>query len=462
MPTSETVKGIASIAEPLEISVAITRQSSTTKSEWRKGYAAAIARPAMTLDPVHVDGIARLAGQITSAVDETEHRELAETVWDEFLDPLRADGTVVLEPLGEQERCRVDVQDAALQERPYPTQHGVDSGTINPTTFKNGVVLDVAHAAMASVPSDLALHRGRSVVLTAHTYDRTRDLSREWMADDEGYTRKRVLHAPCVDRYEHDVVHALALYLAESEHALEQADLVDDLLVLDGPIYPTGILQWTDHDPELANLLEEDDPREVLQNYLDLVERFVERDVPLVGFVKTTTSKALCRAVEDATGNAPWANDAAFLTQLLERTDGDDEPVTDELTCTNWFRSRAGTDGILAGEDALGLDRDLDPEAYDVTFFAIYDPREELLFRVEAPYAFTKHSDRRERLRRQLLADVAAERGPPEAVAKADELARIGAHEKQALRDAIEQRFESERQPTYNESRWGLAFDGIE
>ena len=416
----------------------------------------------MTLDPVHVDGIARLAGQITSSVDEAEHRDLAETVWEEFLDPLTHDGEVILEPLGEQARLRVDVQDAALQERPFPTQHGVDSGTINPTTFKNGVVLDVAHAAMASVPSDLELHRGRSIVATVHSYDRTHDHSEQWRPFDGGYSRQRVLHAPCVDRYEHDVVHALALYLAESEHALEQADVVDDLLILDGPIYPTGILQWTDHDPELANLLEEDDPREVIQNYLDLVERFVERDVPLVGFVKSTATKAICRAVEDVTAGAPWANDAAFLTQLLSRAEEDGERRTDELTCTNWFRSRAGTDGVLAGEDALGLERRLPPENYDVTFFAVYDPREELLFKVEAPYAFTKDEKRREDLRRQLLADVAAERGPPEAVAKADELARIAAHEKQALREAIEQRFESERQPTYNESRWGLAFDGIE
>ena len=416
----------------------------------------------MTLDPVHVDGIARLAGQITSAVDESEHRDLAETVWADFLDPLTEDGTVILEPLAEQERCRVDIQDAALRERPYPTQHGVDSGTINPTTFKNGVVLDVAHAAMASVPSDLELHRGRSVVLTAHTYDRTQDLSRDWLVDDGGYTRKRVLHAPCVDRYEHDVVHALALYLAESEHALDQADVVEDLLLLDGPIYPTGILQWADHDPALANLLEEDDPREVIQNYIDLVERFVERDVPMVGFVKSTTTKAVCRAVERVTSSAPWANDAALFTQLLERRDDEGEVRTDELTCTNWFRSRAGTDGVLAGPDALGLDRELDPEQYAVTFFLVYDPRDELLFRIEAPYAFTKDERRREKLRQQLLSEVAAERGPPQAVAKADELARIGAHEKGALREAIEQRFDSERQQTYNDTRWGLAFEAME
>jgi hypothetical protein len=35
----------------------------------------------MTLDPVHVDGIARMASRIQQRVDDTDHRDLAETVW---------------------------------------------------------------------------------------------------------------------------------------------------------------------------------------------------------------------------------------------------------------------------------------------------------------------------------------------------------------------------------------------
>ena len=104
----------------------------------------------MTLDPVHFDGIARLAGRISQRVDAADHETFADTVFEEFLDPLWHDGRRVLEPLGELRRRRVDVEDAALQAAPFPTQHGLDSGTINPTTFTNGLVLDVAQAAMAS------------------------------------------------------------------------------------------------------------------------------------------------------------------------------------------------------------------------------------------------------------------------------------------------------------------------
>jgi hypothetical protein len=417
----------------------------------------------MTLDPIHVDGIARLAGRVSRGVDERDQQDVAEMVWAEFLDPLYCDGSTVLEPLGEQVRHKGAIEDLALQDPPFESQHGLDSGTINPTTFKNGLVIDVSQAAMAAVPSDLELHRGRTIVMTVHSTDDTYVLGADdWQMDDEGYVRQRALHAPRVDRYEQKVVHALALYLAESEHALTNAEVVEDLLVLDGPLYPTGLLKWTEHGTELADLLAEDQrPRDVVANYVALVERFVERDVPLVGFVKNSTSKAITRVVRDR-GNAPWANDSAFFTRVLTRRDDRGERLTDALTFTNWFRSRVGTDATMAADgDALGIERSLDPEAYEVTFFVVYDPRDDLLYRVEAPYAFTRDERTRERLRMQVLRDVAAEEGPPLAVAKADELAHIDRGAKAQLRGRIEDAFEADRQREYDDKRWGVDVDEL-
>ena len=412
----------------------------------------------MTLDPVHFEGIARLAGRINQRVDSTEHEAVAETVFEEFLDPLYHDGRPILEPLGELRRRRIDVEDAALREPPFPTQHGLDSGTINPTTFTNGLVLDVAQAAMAAVPSDLELHRSRSVVTTAHSNDPTVDCDEgEWSAFDEGYSRGRVLQAPRVNRYEEAVVHALSLYLAEVSHATLQADVVDDLLIVDGPIYPKGLLAWADRHPELAELLvEEERPRDVIARYIGLVERFADRGVPLAGFIKNGGSKAITRAVRGTT-RAPWVDDAAFFERVLRRTDAEGDTLTDELTFTNWFRSRAGVDKPLSADgDALGLPRSRAPEDYEVTFFCLYDPRSELLFRVEAPAVFTRDPDVREALTMQFLRDVAHESGPPLAVAKADELARIGREERAALIRSIEQRFDSDRDRSYDDERWGL------
>ena len=422
----------------------------------------------MTLDPVHFDGITRLARRVSRTVDERDQQAFAETVWEEFLDPLRADGRTVLEPLDEQRLRAAPIEEIALRERTYPTSHGLDSGTINPTTFKNGLVVDLAQAAMSATPSDLELHRARTVVKTVHTTESGVEVDDGWTRWDEGYTTSRILRAPPVDRFEEAVVHELSLYLAESQHALAHADAVSDLFVLDGPIYPKGLLNWTDRSPELADLLyTEESPRSVIENYVRLVETFAERGVPLVGFVKNPTTKAITRTLRDRGREAPWVNDTALFTRLLERVERVErvdrhgertaarERRTDELTFTNWFRSRGGADRFVsAGEDLFGIDRERDPADYEVTFFALYDPRDDLLYRVEAPHWVTRDADRREALALHVVSEVAAERGPPEAVSRADELARIDRASTRSIRERMEVAFDADRLVGYDDKRW--------
>ncbi|RDZ63662.1 nuclease [Haloferax sp. Atlit-12N] len=419
----------------------------------------------MTLDPVHVDDIASMASSIADSVDDADYDDLARTVWESWLDPLESPdgGLPIVEPLGEQRLHAADIDDVALTESPFPTVHGLDSGTINPTTFKNGLVLDVAHAAMASEPSDLDLHRHRSIVMAAHTHDPVQFFDTdEWLQSDEGYGRRRVLSVPRVNRYAEGVVHALALYLAESAHALEHADAVSDLLILDGPVYPKELLNWRDRDAELKDLARDAKPKAVVENYIRLVERFVERDVPLAGFVKNPGAKHVVRTVRkqldgsDA-GRRPWVDDAAFFVNLLERREGPDgdERRTEELTFTSWFASRGGSDRQLSAEgEAFGIERALDPEAYTVTFFVLYDPRTDVCYRVEAPYAFTKDPDRRADLMHHVVRDVAATRGPPLAVEKADELARVSIGEKAALRRKLSEKLDSDQMKSYDNIRW--------
>jgi hypothetical protein len=418
----------------------------------------------VTLDPVHFKAISRLAKGVSRTVDEREHREFAETVWAEWLDPLVDGGDRVIEPLDEQGRYRVDATEIALEADRFETRHGLDSGTINPTTFKNGLVVDVAQAAMSRVPSDLELHRGRTNVVAVHSSDVTVGFDGDWQMDDAGYVRQRLLHVPTTDRSMTAVVHELALYLAEVTHATDNAAVVEDLLVMDGPIYPKGLLTWERRDPELAELLAESEtPQGVIQSYVELVESFVERDVPLVGFVKNPASRLVTRTVREKQGNSPWLNDAAFFSQLLERGHFDEGTwvrETDELTYTNWFVSRGATDGALASPDTLsGIDRQLDHDKYEVTFAMVYDPRTDTIYRIEAPRYFTDDPDTRRALTRQLLKGIAAERGPPEAVGKADSLARIGSRETAALREALEAAFDSEIDTDYDDDRWGAFVD---
>ncbi len=406
----------------------------------------------MTLDPVHVEGIADLASAIARTVDDADHPDLARTVWDEYL-PLYDDGPVV-ETLGEKRLRVADLEDAALSAPPFETVHGVDSGTINPTTFRNGLVVDVAQAAMAAVPSDLDLHRARHLVATVHASDATLSFGEDWDTYDDGYSRRRVLHAPRVSRFAEGVVHALSLSLAESTHALYHANVVSDLLVLDGPLYPTELLSWRERERELAALAEAATPRAVVENYVRLVEAFVERDVPVVGFVKTATGTTVTSALRDRGVRSPWPDDAALFRRLLERRE-DGQRLTDRLTFTSWLVSRGGTDGTFAATgDAFGVERRLDPAAYEVATLYVYDPRVDVCYRVEAPRAAVADRTDRDALTRQIVHDVAVGRGPPPAVEKADELARIGRAEKASLRRKFEQRLDSERVRTYDEVRW--------
>ncbi|AGN00980.1 NurA domain-containing protein [Salinarchaeum sp. Harcht-Bsk1] len=432
----------------------------------------------MTLDRVHFRGIARHARRISRGIDEREHQRFAETVWKEFLDPLRDDdGRAVLRPLDDQELREIDLEVAALRDPVFETAHGLDSGTINPTSYKNGLVLDVAQAAMAAEPSDLDLHRQRSLITTVHSGDLA---SVEEIEErlDEGNTHSQLLRAPQVPRFEESVVHELSLYLAESQHALAHFDAVEDLLVLDGPIYPKGMLNWADRAPELRDLLyDEPEPRDVIENYVHLVERAVDREVPVIGFVKNPATKAITRTLRERGEQAPWVGDTALFTRLLERgefvetvdehgeTHRERRRDTDALTYTSWFRSRGGADRLLAGNGdpgtgttdpgAFGIDRELDPEAYEVTFFALYDPRDDLLYRIEAPLALTEDEDCRSALTDFVLREVAAERGPPTAVAKADSLARIGQRSTNDLRDALAEAFGTDRMRDYDDRRWG-------
>jgi hypothetical protein len=421
----------------------------------------------MTLDPVHVNGIAELASAIARSADADDHDDLAETVWREWLAPLTdGSGRTLLEPIDGDEGPRrhvVAVDDVALTDRPFETVHGLDSGTINPTAFTNGLVLDVAQAAMAADPSDLEVHRQRSLVATVHAADATVDFGTDWVHYDDGYSRRRVIHAPRVSRYAEGVVHALALYLAESEHALLNAHVVEELLVLDGPLYPTELLSWRDRDEELRALAADAQPRGVLENYVRLVERLLGDGVALAGFVKNPASGLVTRTLRERGIEAPWVDDAAMFRRVLDPaaagdgapTGAEDDDPRDRLTFTSWFRSRGGADRTMASDgDALDIERRRDPADYEVTFCVVYDPRDRVVFRLEAPYGVTRDPEVREALTRQVLRDVAASRGPPAAVAKADALARISRGETAAIRERFEETFEADSLRTYDDVRW--------
>lgn len=415
----------------------------------------------MTLDPVHFDGIAGLADHIDYDAEDEDHRDAAEDVWEYYLDPLGGEDGRIIWPMDDLSRRCVDAEQVALEDPPFPTTHGLDAGTLNPQPFKNGLVLDVAHAAMSASPSDLSLHDRRTVVKALHSNDASKNFGTAWESYGDG-SRRRIVHTHLPEnQYEEDVVHALALYLAESTHALDHADRVDDFLLLDGPIYPKGVLRWYYRSSVLTDLFEESDHvGRILDNYVELVETFAERGVPFAGFVKNVSAKSVVRTLKRETdfGPIPWAHDAGLFAHLLERrelVDGEFERLTDDLTLTNWFVSRAGVDRFFGEADNRHLDRALDAEQYRVTFCVVYDPRHDFVFKIEAPKAFTDDPETRERIERQILREIAVQQGPPKSVTKADELAAIDRPSADSLVEAFERSLNTERDENYNAVRWG-------
>lgn len=405
----------------------------------------------MTLDRIHVESITRLASAVATGVDDERDTELAETVWREYLDPLYDDGRVVIEPLDEPRRHVASVEEAALAAHPFPTSHGVDSGTLNPTAFENGLVVDAAQAAMAAEPTDLDLHAGRSVLVTVHSPDPGRDPpDQSWSRYDAGRSRRRVLAVDRDRRLASETVHRLALALAESSHAREKLDAVDDLLYLDGPVYPKQLLDWVNRDGDRRRIAYGETVGEAVETYVRLVEDCLARDVPLVGFVKNPTSSFVVSTLAAKGTQTPFQTDTGLYTRLLERPNAE-EP---QLTFTSWFRSRGGPDAPVSRDgDALGVERRRDPADYEVTFMLVFDPRTDVLFKIEAPYGVTRDEVTREALTTQIVSEVAANAGPPTPVAKADELARIGRDEKRALRERLEEEFGDARRG-YDDVRW--------
>ncbi|MFB6104052.1 MAG: DNA double-strand break repair nuclease NurA [Halobacteriaceae archaeon] len=407
----------------------------------------------MTLDPVHRTGIADLARSISNAANEADHRALADEVWATYLDGVAVDGETVIEPVDDRARFAAPLDEVGLQPAAFETVHGLDSGTINPRTFRNGLVVDVAQAAMARVPSDLDVHRARTIVKSVHSNDVRVDLDRDWTTFDDEFGRARIVQVGDLARDQERVVHGLSLYLAESSHALAHIDAVEECLLLDGPVYPKQLVTWAQRHRGLRDLVA-DEPlvEEVVDNYLTLVDRCLDRGVPLVGFVKNARSTALLRALRSAGASTPWASDLDLFCHVLEQHDGSHRR-TDELAWTNWFFSRLGADGAFATGDA-GVDRGHEPTAYEVAFFVVYDPRTDVAYKVELPRGFAEDAVVREAVRDHVVREVAAEAGPPTAIGRADDLARIGHDETRALITALEAAFDSPEASTYDDIRW--------
>lgn len=409
----------------------------------------------MSLDTVHVEAIKALVERVDRPGRSRDRAELAERIWaDVLVDPTE---DVPIRPLDSPDRSSALVHDLAVEARPFDRVTAVDAGSLNPTTYQNGLVVDLAHAATGTTPSDVDRHRHRTMHAVVHGPPMEVRSSDDWATFDDGYGRARLVAAPTLDREEETAVHSLALEGAEVDHALETVRADDELVLLDGSVYPASLLHWEDREGGLRTSFYEDPPpRRILEGAVSLVDRCRDDDTALLGFVKNWTARGLIRALEafETTDLAhlPWRTDYGLFQQLLAIVDAVDEPA---LRWTSWFHMDYGVGAAMPRAiDSLGLAADESTERYGLAFMVIYDPRENVAFRVEAPLSIVDDTERRDAITRHVLGGVAQTGGPPPTLAKADSLAGIDRLERRTLRRDLGRLLDSTEIKRYDRVRW--------
>jgi hypothetical protein len=274
------------------------------------------------------------------------------------------------------------------------------------------------------------------------------------------------------------------MYLAESEHILFMKDRMkpESFFIMDGPIYPKQLMYWMVLDDEEVKIRQNDNARKILQNYIDIMDHFLEKRSPLVGFVKNPTDVQIMDSVRKKKEffNLPWMLDAQFFKNVLSPEKagmsgkGHDNRNSKNggkngrhngsrntyFTYTNWFlqpnrfyeRLLNGTSPFAAADSIQQkLIHTFPPEDYALCFFMLYMPSKDVVFKVEAPYGLIKDDFLRMQITNKVLFELSLY-GFPLTLTKADYLAKI----RKVEREEIDKFFENMNPDTnYNDTRWG-------
>jgi hypothetical protein len=440
----------------------------------------------MTLEPVHMHKISELAERIDQSFEVDDTKTAADIY--KLLEELKIGEKVILKAVDRLFRGIVKTDLMAQGEDPYPVTYACDSGSTNPRTYDSGLFVDFCHCGLAATPTDLDVQRCRTIVCAAYSSSQKIAMraTSGWETFDEGLGRaKLVTIAPDeLKRKAPDMVHSFAMYLAESEHLLFMKDRLDPegFFIMDGPIYPKQLMYWMVLDDEEVRIRQNPDARKILQNYIDVMDHFLEKKSPLIGFVKNPTDMQIMDSVRKKREgfDLPWLLDAQFFRNLLSpekagsasgnghngwhsnngnngRHNG---PRSAYITYTNWFlqpnryyeKMLNGTSPLAAGDTIQEkLRHRFAPEDYALCFFMLYVPSKDVVFKVEAPYGLIKDDFLRMQITKKVLFDLSLH-GFPLTLTKADHLAKIRKVERQEI-----DKFFDNMSPdtTYNDTRWG-------
>lgn len=421
-----------------------------------------------------------LVREMFEQIDENVPREPTEQTAHarQLFDQLERSGGGI-EPVGEPECFQTPIADLGRWTNDPWTgaTYGIDASTTRNFEYTNGLIMDTAYAKLGVSGTDVDRTPEQAGTIKTVVYydegessihgDRFSSTEQSTNESDNGSQLRGELVPYDADadstRNLSKAVSSVAQSLAEGKHARRMLDGIDGPLFLDGSLYPLGVLYWVllDHDGTTSPAESWDRPREVIENYIETIDTLYERNLPVIGVVKTSTTAQLVEALEeklvrhsvtDEDGLRPdvsWVRDHQFIADVL-RNDS-----LDDLTYTSWFVSTDLGAGRLDGEilepfaDELRFGK---PEDYRRSFFYVRLPRQEFILRVEAPLLFVREEDTRHEIQDKALKEIAKQRDVPYAIKRADRIARISPENRESLRRLLES---SQPSMDYNDDgRW--------
>jgi len=440
----------------------------------------------MTLEPVHMHKISELVKRIDSTYDPEEQEAIADIY--ELLKELKVGEKIVLRAVDRLYRGIIRTELMSQCKDPYPLTYACDSGSTNPMTYDNGIFVDFCHCALASTPTNLKLHRYRTIVCS--TYSSSLKMSMPttsgWESFDDGWGRAKMIKIEPdeLEKRVPDLVHNLCMYLAESEHIILMTEKIDPsgFFIMDGPLYPKQLMYWMVISNKEVNIKQNKYAQIILQNYIKIMDYFIEKRIPVIGFVKNPVDVQIMNALrkQKVPFDLPWVLDSQFFKNFLSlskikhsSTFSSGEMNSRNISSSTWTKSTNGylsyTNWFLQPnqfyEKFLNLtspfavensfDHKFLPEDYAICFFMVYEPAKKVIFKIEAPYGLIKDEKIRQEIQKKIFFDISIN-GFPFTLSKADTIAKIRRIEK----EEIDTQFVNMNPDlNYNDFRWDSRYD---
>ena len=328
--------------------------------------------------------------------------------------------------------------------------YGIDASTTRPIEYNNGLVVDTAHAKLGVSGANADRTPEQSGTIVTGVYLEDDDVTLHQETVERGEVVGEIIRIPEMRQRTNvtSVLTSTVQRLAEGRHARRCLDDVDGPLFLDGAVYPLSVIYWTllARGGQGAPVGSWDLPVEITRNYVDVVDACYERDVPVMGIVKTSSMGELTESLREKIAqqgirgphgtlrDVPWLRDHQFVGEVLR------DSSLNHLTYTSWF---VQTDVQLRGEsfdlleavaDDLGHG---DLADYRRAFCYVRTPKTGNVFRIETPLLCLSDEERREHIRLKALKEIARRDDVPRAIARADRIARISPDNREAIRDTL-------------------------